>query len=84
MKDSGFFFKSVWFVGIGLCGACCLLPITVVMFGMGVLTFLTGFLQWVGIISLIGAVVFITSRYLRSGKAHSCNVDCGCKGGKKA
>ena len=79
MKDSKKLFKSLGFIGIGLCAACCLLPIVAVMFGMGALTFLTGFLEWAGITSMIGAVIFFAIYYVRSRKAPACDIDCACK-----
>lgn len=35
-----------------------LLPIVAVIFGMGALTFLTEFLEWAGLIFMIGAMIF--------------------------
>jgi len=79
MKDSKKLFKSLGFIGLGFCAACCLLPIVAVMFGVGTLTFLTGFLEWAGIMSIIGAVIFFAIYLARSRKALSCDVDCGCR-----
>ena len=84
MKDSKKLFKSLGFIGIGLCAACCLLPIVAVLFGMTVLTFLTGFLEWAGIIAMIGAVIFFSIYFVRSRKAPSCGVDCACKDERNA
>jgi len=83
MKDSKKLFKSLGFIGIGLCAACCLLPIVAVLFGMGALTFLTGFLEWAGIISMVAAVIFFAIYFVRSRKAPTCDVDCACKDAKQ-
>lgn len=83
MKDSKKLFKSLGFIGIGLCSACCLLPIVAVMFGMGALTFSTGFLEWAGIMSMIGAVIFFAIYFVRSRKATACDIDCACKDEQK-
>jgi len=83
MKDSKKLFKSLGFIGIGLCAACCLLPIVAVLFGMGALTFLTGFLEWAGIISMVAAVIFFAIYFVRSRKAPTCDVDCACKDQKQ-
>ena len=83
MKDSKKLFKSLGFIGIGLCATCCLLPIVTVLFGMGALTFLTGFLEWAGIISMIAAVVFFAIYFIGSKKAPACDVDCACRDEKQ-
>src|SRR5688572_12833349 len=83
MKDSKKLFKNLGFIGVGLCAACCLLPIVGVMFGMGALTFLAGFLEWAGIIATVAAVVFFGIYYFRSRKAPTCDVDCACKDEKQ-
>lgn len=79
MKDSRNLFKKLGFIGVGLCAACCLLPIVGVMLGVSALTFLTGFLEWAGIIAMIGAALFFGIYYFRSKKAPACDVDCACK-----
>jgi hypothetical protein len=78
MKDSNKLFKKLGFIGVGLCAVCCVLPIVGVMFGMGALTVLTGFLEWAGILAMIAAVVFLGVYYLRSKKAPACDIECGC------
>ena len=83
MKDSKKLFKSLGFIGIGLCAACCLLPIVAVIFGAGALTFLTGFLEWAGIISMTAAVIFFVIYFVRSRKAPACDIDCACKDEKQ-
>lgn len=79
MKDSRNLFKKLGFIGVGLCAACCLLPIVAVMLGMGALTFFTGFLEWAGIIAMISSGIFFAIYYFRNKKAASCDIDCGCK-----
>ena len=79
MKDSKALFKKLGFIGIGLCAACCLLPIVAVLFGMGALTFISGLLEIAGIIAMLGAIVFFAIYYARSRKAPACDIDCACK-----
>lgn len=79
MKDSKRLFRNLGFIGVGLCAACCLLPIAGVMFGMGALTFVAGFLEWAGIIAMVGAVASFGMYYFRSRKPQACDVDCACK-----
>ena len=83
MKDSNKLFKKLGFIGVGLCAACCLLPIPGVLFGMGTLTFLTGFLEWAGILAMIAAVAFFGVYYFRSKKESACDIDCACKDEKE-
>jgi hypothetical protein len=79
MKDSKNIFKRLGFIGIGLCAACCLLPIVGVLFGMGVLTFIAGLLEIAGVIAMAAAIIFFGIYYVRSRKAPSCDMDCACK-----
>lgn len=79
MKDSKNIFKKFGLIGIGLCAACCLLPITAVTFGIGALTVLGTYIEWVGIIAMILAVVFFEIYFMRRRQAHACETDCGCK-----
>jgi hypothetical protein len=83
MKDSKALFKKLGFIGIGLCAACCLLPIVALLFGMGALTFISGFLEVAGIIAMVAAVVFFAIYFVRSRRAPACDVDCECKNEKK-
>lgn len=83
MKDSKNLFKRLGFIGIGLCAACCLLPIVGVLFGMGALTFISGFLEVAGIIAMLAAVVFFAVYFVRSKRAApACDIDCSCKDDK--
>ena len=83
MKDSKSLFKKLGFIGFGLCAACCLLPIVGVLFGMGALTVISGFLEIAGIIAMLAAVVFFGIYFLRSRKAPACDIDCACKDEQK-
>jgi hypothetical protein len=78
MKDSKKLFKRLSLVGIGLCAACCLLPVVAVMFGIGTVAVLSGFLGWVGIAALILAAVFFAIHYFKSRRAPACDIDCEC------
>lgn len=80
MKDSKEMFKKVGFIGVGLCAVCCLLPIVGVMLGVGSLTFLTGFLEWVGIVAIVAAIILFGIYYFRKRKAPACDIDFDCKG----
>ena len=79
MKDSKKIFKGLGFIDIGLCATCCLLPIVGVLFGMGALTFISGFLEIAGIIAMVAAIVLFTVYFVRSRKAPACDVECACK-----
>lgn len=79
MKDSKNVFKKLGFIGVGLCAACCLLPIVGVLLGMGALTFISGILEVAGMIAMIGAVAFFGIYFFKSKKAPACDIDCGCK-----
>lgn len=82
MKDSKNIFRKLVLIGIGLCAACCLLPIAAVTFGIGALTALSAYLEWVGILAMIVAVMFFAFYYFRTRQAPSCDTDCACKDDK--
>jgi len=65
MKDSKKMFKSLGFVGIALCAACCALPIVGVMIGVGSLSVLSRYFEWAGIAALILALGFFGIYYFR-------------------
>ncbi|MBA4057727.1 MAG: hypothetical protein C0490_23635 [Marivirga sp.] len=79
MKDSKKLFKNLGFIGISLCVACCLLPIVAVVFGMGALTVISGYLEWVGIATMVLAIIFFAIYYYRKKTATACDIDCECK-----
>jgi hypothetical protein len=54
------------------------------LFGVGALTFISDFLEWVGIISMAAALVFLVIYYVRSKKAPACDIDCACRDKKGA
>lgn len=82
MKDSKNIFKKIGLIGAGLCAACCMIPISAVTFGVGALTMITAYVEWVGLIVIMTAVVFFGNYYFRRKNAQACNIDCACKGGK--
>jgi hypothetical protein len=73
------FFKNLGFMGVGVCAACCLLPIVGVMFGLSALMFLTEFLEWAGIIAMVSAITSFGIYYFSKRKASACDLDCACK-----
>jgi protein-S-isoprenylcysteine O-methyltransferase Ste14 len=79
MKDSKNIFKRLGIIGIGLCAACCILPVVGLLFGVGAFTFISGFLEIAGVIALIAAVVFFAIYLVRTRKASACDIDCACK-----
>ena len=83
MKDSKNVFKRLGLIGVGLCAACCLLPIVGVLFGIGALTFISGILEVAGIIAMIAAVIFFAVYFYKSKKAPACDIDCACKDEKE-
>jgi hypothetical protein len=68
MKDSKKLVKSLGFIGVALCAACCLLPGAGVLAGIGALTLLAGFLEWAGIIAIVAAIVFVGIHYFKNRK----------------
>ena len=80
MKDSKNVFKKLGFIGVGFCAACCLMPTVGVLFGMGALTFIAGFLEIGGTITMVSAIIFYAIYFVRSRKAPACDIDCACKG----
>ncbi len=79
MKDSTKLFKLLGFLGIGLCVACCAIPIVAVVFGIGAITALSGFLEWGGIAVMILVLTFFVVSYFKKRRAPSCEIDCASK-----
>jgi hypothetical protein len=79
MKDSKNLFRKLSIIGIGLCAACCLLPIAAVTFGVGAFTVLSAYLEWTGIAAMVLAVISFGVYYLRKRQAPACDIDCACK-----
>lgn len=79
MKDSNSFFKKLGLIGIGLCAACCLLPIAAVIFGLGALTVISAYIEWVGIIAMMLAVLSFGIYLLKKRQAPACDIDCASK-----
>ena len=79
MKDSKKLFNRLGLISICLCALCCLLPIAGVLFGIGVLTFVSSFLETAGIIVMAIAIVFVAIYFMERRKTTTCDVDCACK-----
>ena len=79
MKDSKNIFKKLGLIGIGLCAACCLLPIGAVTFAVGATTVLNTCIAWAGLIAMVLALVFFGIYSMRKRQAAACETDCGCK-----
>lgn len=79
MKDSKKLFKTLGFTGIGLCAACCLLPVGAIVFGAGTLAVVAAYLEWIALASLSLAIVGFGLYFLRKRRVPACDVDCGCK-----
>jgi hypothetical protein len=79
MKDSKNIFKKLGLIGIGLCVACCLLPIAAVMFGVGALTVISAYIEWVGVLAMLFAAVSFGIYYFRKRQAPACDIDCPSK-----
>ena len=79
MKDSKNIFKKIGLIGVGLCAACCLLPIAAVTFGVGALTVISAYIEWVGVVAMIIALMFFGIYYFRKKNAPVCDIDCDCK-----
>jgi hypothetical protein len=84
MKDSGSLSKKLGIIGIGLCAACCLLPIVAVTFGVGALAAIGAYIEWLGIFSMVAAILLLGIYLFNKRRAPSCDVDCECKGDKTA
>jgi len=59
-------------------------PVIGLLFGVGALTFISDFLKWAGIISMVATLVFLVIYYVRSKKAPACDIDCACRDKKGA
>jgi protein-S-isoprenylcysteine O-methyltransferase Ste14 len=83
MKDSKKLFKKLEFIGVGLCVACCSLPIASLMLSVGTLPLIIGFLKWPGIIAMVSVVIFLGIYFFNRRKAPACKIDCACSEERK-
>lgn len=72
-------------LGIGLCGLCCSLPIIGALAGIIFFTAIAAYLEMIAILALGMAGVFFAVAYFQKKKKSSqstcdtsCDVDCGC------
>jgi lipoprotein signal peptidase len=79
MKDSKNIFKKLGLIGIGLCAACCLLPIATVTFGLGALTMISDHIEWIWILAMILAITVFWIIFFRKRQPHACDISCDCK-----
>lgn len=80
MKDSKQIFKRLGIIGVGLCAACCMLPMVAVFFGAGLMTFVSSFLEIAGIIAMLSSIILFVIYFMKKRRrAPACDIDCGCK-----
>jgi hypothetical protein len=79
MKDSKKRLTRMGLVTIGLCGLCCLIPILATMFGLGAIAFLSAYVEWIGIVTMIVAASVLGFYYFRKRQAPACDIECACK-----
>jgi hypothetical protein len=77
MKDSTKLFKNMSLIGVGLCAACCLLPVTALISGVAGLTMLT-MLKWVSMAVITVSALLLLIHYVKRFRARSCDVNCSC------
>jgi hypothetical protein len=74
-----FWKKLLGVLAIGICAACCTLPIIGVIAGTGSLILLSSYLEWIGLGLLLAALALWAVSFVKSKKQTSCDVDCECK-----
>ncbi len=75
--------KLGW-LGIGLCGLCCLFPVIGALIGLSSLTVIAFYMEKLGILVLGLAMIFFVYDYFKKRQSSpscetSSNVDCDCK-----
>jgi hypothetical protein len=79
MKRSEKLIKTLSVVGIGLCAACCLLPVGAIIFGMSLTGLAVAFFKWAGLGMAAAALIVLLIMWIKKRKVQACNVDCDCK-----
>jgi len=74
-KNTGKTARIIAFLGIGLCGLCCALPIIGIVGGAGVLSTIAVYAEKIGIVLLIIAVAAFAVAYYQRRKSPTCNID---------
>jgi hypothetical protein len=49
------------------------------MFGVGALSVMAAYLEWVGIAAMLMALLSLGFYYFKKQKAPACDIDCTCK-----
>lgn len=76
MKDSKNILKSLGMIGIGLCAACCLLPIGAAALGISALSMISVYsLEW-GALLIVISVLLVGVYYLKKHHKPSCDIHC--------
>jgi hypothetical protein len=71
--------KIMAFLGIGLCGLCCALPIIGIIGGATLLSTISWYAEKIGIALLIFSAAMFAFRYYLKKNAPACSIDCECK-----
>ncbi|MET3125452.1 hypothetical protein ABID42_000540 [Arcicella rosea] len=76
-------FKKIGWISIGLCGACCALPIIGTIAGISSLTVLSLYLEKIGILALgLAGIFFFYGFYKEKQRikscVESCDTNCDC------
>lgn len=83
-KKKTIFAKLGW-VGLGLCGVCCTLPIIGIILGLGSLTTVAFYFEKAALgFFILAGLFFSLYLYKRKNKHASCDINCSCKDKAKA
>jgi hypothetical protein len=78
-KTPGRTARLLGYLGIGLCGLCCSLPIIGITGGAGLLSGLAFYAEKIAILLLVASVVAFGIAFYRKKNIPACDTDCNCK-----
>lgn len=78
-KTPGRTAKRLGFLGIGLCGLCCALPIIGIVGGASLLSVIAVYAEKIAIVLLIASMAAFAIYFYRKRSASACDINCVCK-----
>jgi hypothetical protein len=75
VKNSGKAARLLGFLGIGLCGLCCALPIIGMVGVAGLLSAIAMHAEQIGLVILIGSIAAFAITFYQKRKSPTCKID---------
>jgi hypothetical protein len=74
MKETKNLFKRFGFIAMIFCIACCAFPVVGVLTSIGILSVMSKYIEWAGMVAFVLALVSFGIHYYKKRKAPTCDV----------